>query len=133
MDDYTISTDKSKLNLHLIHKFLTTSYWAEGRSFEDVKKSIENSICYGIYDGNKQVGFARIITDYVVFAYLMDVFIIEEYRGKGLSKMLLNKILNDESLRHVKKWLLATKDAHTLYEQFGFRTITSTGKYMEKT
>jgi len=95
MDNYTTSTDKSKLDIDLIHKFLTTSYWARGRSLEDVKKSIENSICFGIYDGNKQVGFARIITDYVVFAYLMDVFIIEEYRGKGLSKVLLAKIFND--------------------------------------
>ena len=132
MDDFTISTDKSKLDLNLIHKFLTTSYWANGRNFEDVKKSIENSICFGIYNGNKQVGFARIITDYVVFAYLMDVFIIEEYRGKGLSKILLTTILNDEKLNRVKKWLLATRDAHLLYEKFGFKTITSVGKYMEK-
>lgn len=132
MDDFTISTDKSKLDLNLIHKFLTTSYWANGRSFEDVKKSIENSICFGIYDGNKQAGFARIITDYAVIAYLMDVFIIEEYRGKGLSKILLTTILNDEKLSRVKKWLLATRDAHLLYGKFGFKTITSVGKYMEK-
>jgi GNAT superfamily N-acetyltransferase len=90
MNDPLISDDKSKLDVELIHNFLTTSYWAKGRTIEEVKKSIEHSICFGVYKGGKQIGFARIVTDYTVIAYLMDVFILEEYRGNGFSKLLLN-------------------------------------------
>jgi len=132
MSMYTISTDKSKLDISLIHKFISTSYWAKGRSLDNVKKSIDNSICFGIYEDKKQVGFARIITDYVVFAYLMDVFIIEEYRGLGISKLLLENIFDDERFKNIKKWMLATKDAHNLYRIFGFNSITEPEKFMQK-
>ncbi len=132
MNEILISDDKSKLDVNLIHKFLTTSYWAEGRSVENVKKSIENSICFGIYLDHKQIGFARIITDYVVFAYLMDVFILNEYRDKGYSKLLLNRIFDDERFNGIKKWMLATKDAHTLYSRFGFEVVKRPERLMEK-
>jgi GNAT superfamily N-acetyltransferase len=132
LNDVSISSDKSKLDLNLIHKFLTTSYWAEGRTIEEVKTSIENSDCYGMFYQNKQIGFARIITDYIVFAYLMDVFIIPEYQGNGFSKLLLNRIFKDEKFSRVKKWMLATKDAHTLYRKFGFNLIDNPENLMTK-
>lgn len=132
MEEFIISDDKSKLDIKLIHNFLTNSYWGKGRTFNEVKRSIEHSYCFGIYDGNDQVGFARVITDFVVFAYLMDVFIIEEFRGRGLSKKLLQKIFDDMRFSKIKKWMLATDDAHTLYEKFGFKVIQNPEKLMSK-
>ena len=132
MEEIIISDDKSKLDVVLIHKFLTTSYWAKGRTIDEVKKSIDNSICFWIYKNDNQIGFARIITDYVVFAYLMDVFIMEEHRGNGYSKLLLNRIFNDKRFKGIKKWMLATKDAHSLYNQFGFERIQKPERLMEK-
>ena len=128
----TISTDKSKLNIKLIHEFLTKSYWAEGRTFEQVKISIENSICWGMYQNNEQIGFARVLTDSAVVAYLMDVFITEKHRGNGYSKMLLNEILAHKDLQSVGKWVLATKDAHDLYKQFGFKEIENPERLMSR-
>lgn len=130
--DLLVSTEKEKLDIPLIHSFLTKSYWAKGRTLKQVKKSIDNSICFGIYLNNNQIGFARVLTDKVVFAYLMDVFIIEEQRGRGYSKYFLNEILNHQEFNDVKKWLLATKDAHNLYKKFDFTTITNTDKWMER-
>jgi N-acetylglutamate synthase-like GNAT family acetyltransferase len=132
MNDYTISDDKNKIDLKLVHQFLTNSYWAKGRSFKEVKTSIDNSICFGIYNENTQVGFARIVTDFVTIAYLLDVFIVEEYRGNGLSKILLKNIFEDERFVGVKKWMLATLDAHSLYKKFGFKTLNSSEKLMAK-
>ena len=132
MDDLIISDDKSKLDIGLIHKFLTSSYWAEGRTVDEVKKSIENSICFGAYKDDRQIGFARVVSDLTIIAYLMDVFIIEEYRGKGFSKLLLNRIFEDDRFKGVKKWILATKDAHSLYAGFGFDKIKNADRIMEK-
>jgi GNAT superfamily N-acetyltransferase len=132
MDDLIISDDKNKLDVELIHKFLTTSYWAKGRTIDEVKKSIENSICFGVYKDDRQIGFARIVSDLTIIAYLMDVFIIEEYRGKGFSKILLKKVFDDDRFKSVKKWMLATKDAHSLYAQFGFGVIKNIERLMEK-
>ncbi len=132
MNEVIITDEKSKLDIGLIHEFLSQSYWANGRSIEAVKKSIENSICFGVFLNNQQIGFARIITDHVVVAYLMDVFILEKFRGLGYSKILLQKIFNDERFKGVKKWLLATKDAHTLYAQFGFEQYNKPEHLMEK-
>jgi len=132
MNDPLISDDKSKLDVELIHNFLTTSYWAKGRTIEEVKKSIEHSICFGVYKDGKQIGFARIVTDYTVFAYLMDVFILEEFRGNGFSKLLLKRIFEDDRFKSIKKWMLATKDAHSLYTQFGFGEIKNPDRLMEK-
>jgi GNAT superfamily N-acetyltransferase len=132
MDDVIVSDDKTKLDIELVHKFLSTSYWAEGRTIEDVKKSIEHSICFGVYKDGKQIGFARVLTDCTVFAYLMDVFILEEFRGNGFSKLLLKTIFEDDRFKSVKKWMLATKDAHSLYTQFGFEKIKNPDRLMEK-
>ena len=113
-------------------KFLTSSYWAEGRTVEEVKRSIENSICFGVYKDDRQIGFARVASDLTIIAYLMDVFIIKEYRGKGFSKLLLNRIFEDDRFKGVKKWILATKDAHSLYAGFGFDKIKNADRLMEK-
>lgn len=128
-----ISTDKNKLDVRLIHEFLTKSYWAEGRTFEQVKISIENSLCWGVYLDGEQIGFARVLTDGSVIAYLMDVFIVEKHRGKGYSKKLMKEILAHKDLQLVGKWVLATKDAHDLYKQFGFNKIENPDRFMSRT
>jgi len=132
MNNYAVSDDKTKLDINLIHSFLTNSYWAKGRSIEDVEETIENSDCFGIYENNKQIGFARIVSDHVLFAFLFDVFIIEEYRGRGLSKTLLNAVFEYPRYKKVRKWYLATKDAHGLYQKFGFQPLARPERLMEK-
>ena len=129
---YSISKDKSKLDVAIIHDYLCDhSYWAKGRSLDTVKKSIDNSLCYGLYDlTGKMLGFARVVTDKVTFAYLMDVFVLETFHGQGLGKMLLQYILNDSETQ-VKFWLLGTVNAHGFYEQFGFMPLTNVERYME--
>lgn len=131
-NDYIVSTDKSKLDINLIHNFLTNSYWANGISLDLVRKRINNSLCFGIYKENNQLGFARVITDFVTLAYLLDVFILESERGKGLSKILLNYIFSYEDLKDIKKWMLSTKDAHKLYAKYGFHPLENSEKLMEK-
>lgn len=133
MEKYITSDDKNKLDINLIYNFLTNAYWAKGRTLDEVEKSIENSICFGIYIGDKQIGFARVLTDFVTVAYLLDVFICEEYRGNGYSKILLKEVFSDIKFSSVKKWMLATDDAHTLYEKFGFKPLASPEKLMEMT
>ncbi len=119
-DSFEISTDKSKLNLEVIFQFLKESYWANDRTYSQVANSIQNSFCFGLYENNIQVGFARVITDHTTFAYLADVFIIKSYQGKGLGKWLMEVIFNNEELKNVTSWLLLTNDAHFLYEKVGF-------------
>jgi GNAT superfamily N-acetyltransferase len=119
-EGFMVSTDKSKLDLSVIYDFLTKSYWASNIPFEVVKKSIENSLCFGVYNNGKQVGFARVISDYATFAYLADVFVLPENRGNGLSKFLMQTIKTHPELQNLRRWMLATKDAHKLYEKFGF-------------
>ena len=131
-NEITISTDKNRLNAKLIHEFLTNSYWAEGRTLEQVKISIENSLCFGMYFNNEQIGFARVLTDKAIVAYLMDVFILDKHRGKGYSKMLMNEIFVHSELKSIGKWILATKDAHDLYKQFGFKGIEKPERLMER-
>lgn len=130
-DNYLISTDKSKLNIDTIHQFLSKSYWASDRPRSVIEKSIKHSICFGVYDGEKQIGFARVVTDCAVFAYIMDLFIIESYQQKGLGKWLMECILDHPELTRLKRWVLATKDAHGFYEKFGFRVITTPEYVME--
>jgi N-acetylglutamate synthase-like GNAT family acetyltransferase len=130
-DNFSISTDKSKLDIQVIHDFLSKSYWAENIPAETVRQSIEGSLCFGVYDENKQVGFARIITDKATFAYLADVFIIDEYRGRGLSKWLMEVIMNLPELQGLRRMMLATRDAHGLYKQFGFTPLTHTDRWMQ--
>lgn len=129
--EYTISTDKTKLNIHTIHDFLSNqSYWAKGRSLENVKKSIDNSMCFGLYNNSGQLlGFARVVTDNVAFAYLMDVFILEAYRGKGLGEKLVRHILEHPQLQ-VKFWLLGTVNAHGFYKKFGFSELPEPGRFL---
>lgn len=130
-EEIIISTDKSLLDVNLIFDFIVKSYWGKGRIKDLVEKSIENSLCFGIYHKNKQVGFARIITDFTFFAYLLDIFIIKEYRGLGLSKLLMEEILDNPQTKNIKNWMLKTKDAHGLYNKFGFTSPKSPEKIME--
>ncbi|WP_298140347.1 GNAT family N-acetyltransferase [Flavobacterium sp.] len=128
----TVSTDKSKLNIPFIQNFLKDVYWAAGRTMEEVQTTIDTSFCFGIYLNNHQIGFCRVITDYVVFAYVMDVFIDEKHRGKGYSSILINAMMTEPKLQQVKIWRLATSDAHFLYEKFGFKNLAHPEKMMEK-
>ena len=128
----TVSTDKNKLNIPFIQNFLKDVYWAAGRTIEEVKTTIDSSFCFGIYLNDEQIGFCRVITDYVVFAYVMDVFITEEHRGKGYSSILIENMMNEPKLKEVKIWRLATSDAHFLYEKFGFNALATPEKMMEK-
>ena len=128
---YLISTEKEKLDPSVIHQFLTHSYWAKGISIERVQKRIENSLCFGVYVDEKQVGFARLITDYDSFAYLADVFILENYRGQGLSKALMAAIVAHPEVQGLRRWLLATKDAHSLYAQYDFKPLEIPSRWME--
>lgn len=127
-----ISADKKKLQVAVIHKFLTETYWAKGRTLEEVKISIEHCFCFGVYRDDKQIGFARIATDYVVFAYVMDVFILPEYRGNGYSKQLIKAVNEAPELQDCKIWMLKTADAHNLYKQFGYTELEHPEKVMER-
>ena len=118
--DYRISTDPRRLDLDLIHGFLASSYWATNRSRERVERSIEHSLPFGLYLGDEQVGFARVVTDYVVIAFLADVFVVEPHRGNGLGRWLVDVVTSLPELRSIRRWMLGTRDAHDLYRQFGF-------------
>lgn len=129
--EFLISTDPLKLQIDIIHNFLSKTYWAPNISLETVKRSMDNSYCFGIYKNEEQIGFARLITDYATFAYLADVFILEEYRGRGLSKWLMQIILDSEAVQGLRSWMLKTKDAHGLYKQFNFNAPTFPERVME--
>jgi len=129
---YIISSDKTRLDIDVIHRFLDSSYWAAGRSVETIRRSIENSIPFGIYKGREQVGFARVITDYATFAWIADVFVLEEHRGRGLSKWLMEVIIAHPELQGFRRWVLATKDAHDLYRKFGFHELRLPERWMER-
>ena len=131
--DYLISTDRSRLDVELIHDFLSrTSYWASGRTLEVVQRSIENSLAFGVYKENHQVGFARVVTDYATFAWVADVFVLTEHRGRGLSKWLMEVMLSHARLQGFRRWVLATKDAHELYARFGFIPMHRPERWMER-
>lgn len=135
MADFYTSTDKSKLDIDLIEEYLSKrSYWAKGRSREKIERSISHTLCFGVYDASdRQVGFARVLSDFAVFAWIMDVFILEEYRGRGLGKLLMKAIMEHPALQDLERWGLGTKDAHGLYAQFGFRPLRTPETKMEKT
>ncbi|HYQ58683.1 MAG TPA: GNAT family N-acetyltransferase [Draconibacterium sp.] len=127
-----ISTDKEKLDIRIIHNYLChESYWAKGRTMETVRCSIENSLCFGVFLDKKQVGFARVVTDYAVFAWLLDVFILSGYQGKGYGKKLMQTIMAHKDLQGLRRWGLGTDDAHGLYKQFGFAELQKPGNMME--
>lgn len=131
--DYTISTDKSRLDVSLIHRYLSQeSYWAPNIPLDIVERSIEHSLCFGVYQGDRQVGFARVVTDQATFAYLADVFILPEHRGRGLAKRLMETISTWPTLQGLRRWILMTRDAHYLYEKFGFVAPAKPQNIMER-
>lgn len=133
-NNFTINTEKSKLDLDFIHDYLCNqSYWAQGRQCEVVEKSIENSLCFGVYDGNQQIGFARIVTDYVTFAWLCDVFIAASYQGNGLGKWMISCVVAHPDLQTPQNIILATSDAHELYHRYGgFEPLSKPQKWMHR-
>ncbi len=130
--EYVISTDRTRLDLGVVHGFLTKSYWAEGIPREVVRRSVQQSLCFGLYHQGKQIGFARVITDYSTFGYLGDVFVLEEYRGRGLGKWLVEVIMSYPQLQGFRRWILLTRDAHLLYKPFGFRLLANPERWMER-
>ncbi|MBO0949275.1 GNAT family N-acetyltransferase [Fibrella forsythiae] len=129
----TISTDKARLDVRLIHQFLSQeSYWATNIPIETVQRSIDNSLCFGLYEDANQIGFARVITDQATFAYLADVFILADYRGRGFSKQLIAAVSAWPALQGLRRWVLVTRDAHELYTQFGFTALDQPELFMQR-
>ncbi len=129
--EFTVSTDRARLDLDCIHGFLREAYWSQAIPREVVAKSLDHSLCFGLYDGARQVGFARVVTDYATFAWLGDVFVLETHRGRGLSKWLMHCVMAHPDLRGLRRFLLATRDAHGLYGQFGFKPLAAAERFME--
>src|ERR1700759_2790280 len=130
--EFEISTDRSRIDLRTVHEFFTNSYWAQGIPEATVQRSIENSLCFGVYFGRQQIGFARVVTDRATFAYLADVFILEAYRGRGLSRWLMECIMGHPDLQGLRRWMLAPRDAHKLYAQYGFTPVQKPDRWMER-
>ena len=128
---YLISDAEHLLCLDVIHEFLVKSYWSAGIPKELLGRAIANSLSFGVYEGTRQVGFARVISDYATFAYIADVFVLEEHRGKGLSKQLMGIIKSHPRLQGLRRWHLVTHDAHGLYQQYGFATLSNPTRHME--
>ena len=129
--EYEISTDRARLDVDAIHRFLSTeAYWSPGVAREVVERSIENSLCFGVYRGEEQVGFARVVTDRATFAWLADVYIESGHRGDGLGKRLIGAILEHPELQGIRRWMLGTADAHELYRPFGFSELNAVGRFM---
>ncbi len=132
MDEFRVSSDPSKLDFSVIYSFISTSYWAQGIPRETLQKAIDNSLCFGVYtQDNQQVGFARLVTDKATFAYLADVFIDQAYRGKGLSKRLIEAVTMHPEVQGLRRIVLATRDAHGLYQQFGFSPLNDPALFMQ--
>jgi len=130
--EIAITTDRSLLDVGAVHAFLTHSYWAKGIPRETVERAIANSLCFGMFDRGRQVGFARVISDFATYAYLADVFVIEDYRGQGLATWLMECIVEHPALQGLRRWALATKDAHALYSKFGFTPLAAPDRWMER-
>lgn len=130
-NEFIISTDRNRLQIDEVYAYLSHSYWAAGRSKDVVKRSIQNSLCFGLFNPDWQVGFARVVTDYATFAYLCDVYVLEEYQGKGLGKWLMSVVMSHPGLQGLRRWSLATRDAHGLYRQYGFTKLKSPEVWME--
>ena len=124
-------TDPGRLDLADVHTFLTASYWARGIPFAVVRQSVRNSLCFGLYDGERQVGFARVVSDRATFAYLADVFVLESHRGRGLGKLLMAAVIAHPELQGLRRWMLATRDAHALYAQYGFTPLRAPESFMQ--
>ena len=130
-DPFTISTDPARLDIDAICDFLARAYWANTRPRERTERAIQNSLVFGVYDGDRQIGIARVVTDYSIFAYLCDVFIHEDYRSHGLGKWLIQTIMEHPDLKEMRRWVLVTNDAHGLYKQFGFASIEDPEHWMQ--
>jgi GNAT superfamily N-acetyltransferase len=130
-DGFTVSTDKERLDLGLIHRFLSNVYWAKGIPAEVVRRAIDHSLCFGLYEGARQIGFARVVTDFATFAYMSDVFVEEGFRGRGLGDWLIGTIMAHPELQGLRRWNLATRDAHGLYRRHGFAAPANPERYME--
>ena len=126
-----VDSDPQRLDLDVIHGFLANSYWARGIPRETVERAVRNSLSFGLYDGDRLVGFARVVTDQATFAYLCDVFVLESHRGKGLGKKLVSEIAADARLAGLRRWVLVTRDAHELYTRFGFKPLEAPHRFME--
>lgn len=131
-DDFTISTEKERLDRGAIHEFLSNSYWAKGIPRELVDRSIRNSLCFGLYEGDALIGFARVITDKATFGYLSDVFVLESHRGRGLATWFIEVVFSHPDLQNLRRWMLATADAHGLYRKVGFTELAKPERIMEK-
>jgi GNAT superfamily N-acetyltransferase len=130
-DGFTISSDPARLDMDAICSFLARSYWAAERDRDTTRRAVEHSLCFGVYEGERQIGFARVVTDCATFAWLADVFVDENYRGRGLGKWLVQTVLSHPDLQSVPRWFLATRDAHELYRRFGFAALTAPERRME--
>ena len=131
--DYSISTDRARLDVALIHDYIShQSYWGQGRTLEVVQRALDNSLNFGIYNDSQFVGFGRVVTDYATFAWIADVFVMEEHRGRGLSKWLMEVMLAHPQLQGFRRWVLATRDAHDLYARFGFIPLHRPERWMER-
>lgn len=130
--EFEISTDPARIDLITVHNFLIQSYWAAGIPLETVRRSLRHSLCFGIYRNGVQAGFARVISDYSTFAYLGDVFVLPEYRGQGLGKWLMECITSHPDLQGLRRWCLATRDAHGLYREFGVKELKVAEAWMER-
>ena len=131
-DDFTISTDPSRLDVEAIADMLSRAYWAQGRTGEMISRYLQHSLTFGLYDGSRQIGLARVVSDYTTFAWLCDVFIHEDYRGHGLGKWLMETVHSHPDLQGLRRWMLATKDAHGLYRQFGWVPLDNPERWMMK-
>lgn len=129
--EFTITDQWDRLDVDAVHRFLHDSYWAKGISKSIVEKALRNSVCFGLFDGAAQIGFARAVTDRATFAYLADVFVLPSHRGRGLAKWLVSCVLAHPELQGFRRWMLATVDAHGLYRKLGFTPLTNTDRYME--
>ena len=130
-DNFSVTCDPAKLDRAVIAQFLSSSYWASGIPPDTVTKSVANSLCFGLFDQDRQIGFARVISDYATIAYLGDVFVLPEYRGLGLAKWLIDCIVSHQELQGLRRWILATRDAHRLYATFGFTPLKRPEIFME--
>jgi GNAT superfamily N-acetyltransferase len=127
-----VDTDPMRLDVALVHRFLADSYWARGIPRATVEAAIRGSLCFGLYEHGAQVGFARLITDRATFAYLADVFVLESHRGRGLAKVLMEALVAHPEMQGLRRWVLATRDAHALYAQYGFRPLAAPDRFMER-
>ncbi len=130
-ENFCISTDPAHMDIRAMHAFLSQAYWSENIPMDIIAKAVENSLCFGLFDGQRQIGLARVITDKATFAYLCDVYVLEEYRGRGLGKWLMECVQSHPELQNLRRFVLLTKDAHGLYEQFGFAPPKDPKRYME--